>query len=204
MLDKTITYRWHLKSLCKKLISHIVLLGLLAGLGWSAGATMLRTATWELVHSTTEYCALVWWRSAHTHLIDPVINDTLWIVTGCLCPTAADNLLLLTGIQPAVLCRKRATLSLANRVMDPGPLLHSALTCPPGGHVRHVKSKHPFVPVTQQLISSSDDNNRSAALRHITDEMRSSRRALWDSIFSSLTSAPSLLEWPAKNSVGLA
>ena len=51
---------------------------------------MLRTATLALVHSTAEYCALAWCRSAHTHLIDPVINDALRIVAGCLRPTPRD------------------------------------------------------------------------------------------------------------------
>ena len=31
----------------------------------------------------------------------PAINDVLWIVTGCLRPTPADNLPILAGIQPA-------------------------------------------------------------------------------------------------------
>jgi len=76
----------------------------LLAFGWGAGATTLRTATLALVHSTAEYCALVWYGSAHTRLIDP-INDALRIVTGCLRPTPADNLLILAGIQPAELRR---------------------------------------------------------------------------------------------------
>ena len=53
----------------------------LVGSGWGAGATMLPTATLALVHSTTEYCAPVWCRSAHTRLIESVINDAfeLWL-----------------------------------------------------------------------------------------------------------------------------
>ena len=66
----------------KKLTSRVALLRRLAGSGWGAGATTLRTATLALVHSTAEYCAPVWCRSAHTRLIDPTINDALRIVTG--------------------------------------------------------------------------------------------------------------------------
>jgi len=47
--------------------------------------------------------------------------------------------------------------------MEPGHLLHSALTCRPSGNAPHHKSRHPFLP-SAQLISSSDDNIRSAAL----------------------------------------
>ena len=46
--------------------------------------------------------------------------------------------------------------------MEPGHLLHSVLTCPPSGKARHLKSKYPFVPTTQQLTSSP--NNRNGAL----------------------------------------
>ena len=115
----------------------------------------MRIATLALVYSTTEYCTPVWCRSAHTRLIDPAINNALRIVTGCLRPTTADNLPILAGIQPAEFRCKGATLSLARGAMERGHLLHSSLTCPPGGNARRLKPRHPFVPVAQ-LISSSD------------------------------------------------
>jgi len=159
MLDRSLTYRRHLESLCKKLTSRVALLRRLAGSGWDAGATTLQTATLALVHSTAEYCAPVWSGSAHTHLIDPTINDALRIVTGCLCPTPADNLPILAGIQPAELSRSGATLSLGRHAMEPGHLLHSALTCPSSSVARRLKPRHPFVPAAQQLTSLSDNNN---------------------------------------------
>ena len=115
-LDRSLTYRCHLESLRKKLTSRVALLRRLAGSGRGAGATTLRTATLALVHSTAEYCAPVWCRSAHTRLTDPTINDALRIVTGCLRPTPADNLPILAGIQPAELRRSGATLSLGLNV----------------------------------------------------------------------------------------
>jgi len=48
--------------------------------------------------------------------------------------------------------------------MKPGQLLHSALTCTPSVNEQHPKSRHPFVPAAHELISSSDNNNRNAAL----------------------------------------
>jgi len=71
----------------------------------------------------------------------------------CLRPTPADNLPILDGIQPAELRRSGATLSLARRAMEPGHLLHSALTWPPSANARRLKSRHTFVPAAQQLIS---------------------------------------------------
>jgi len=46
--------------------------------------------------------------------------------------------------------------------MEPGHLLHSALTRPSGAAAQHLKSSHPFVPAAQQLISFSDNNIRVA------------------------------------------
>jgi len=154
-LDRSLTYRRHLESLCKKLTLRVALLRRLAGSGWGGGVTTLRTATLAMVHSTAEYCAPVWCRSAHTRLIDTIINDTLRIVTGCLRPTPADNLPIHTGIQPAELRPRGDTLSLARRAMERGHLLHSALTRPSGAAAWRLKSRRPFVPAAQQLISFS-------------------------------------------------
>jgi len=90
-------------------------------------------------NSKVLYSAPVWCRSACTCLIDPAINNALWTVTGCLHPTQADNLPILAGIQPAELRRIGTTLPLARRAMQPGHLLHSALTCPSSGNTRHLK-----------------------------------------------------------------
>ena len=150
MLDRSLTYRWNLESLCKKLTFHVALLR-------RAGATMLWIATLPLVHSAAEYCAPVWCCSAHTRLIDPTLNDDLWIVTGCLHPTPADNLAILAGIQPAELCCSGATLSLGCRSMERGHLLHSVLTHPSSTDAWGFKSRHPFVPAIQQLMSFSDN-----------------------------------------------
>ena len=73
-LDRLLKFRHLLVALRKKLSSRVTLLRLV-GLGWGAGAETLRIATLSLVCSTAEYCASVWCRSAHTCLIDSVLND---------------------------------------------------------------------------------------------------------------------------------
>ena len=100
-LDRSLTFRHHLVTLRKKLFSHVTLLRRLVGSGWGAGAKTLRIAALSLVYSTTECCAPVWCRSAHTRLIDSVLNDALRIVTESLRPTPTDHLPVLLGIQPA-------------------------------------------------------------------------------------------------------
>ena len=117
-LDRSLTFRHHLVALHKKLSSRVTLLRRLVGLGKDAGAKTLRIATLSLVtqhlstvrqSGVTQYLSTV--RSAHTRLIDSVLNDALRIVTGCLHPTPTDHLPVLSGIQPAELCRMGATLS---------------------------------------------------------------------------------------------
>ena len=89
------------------------------GSGWGANAKTLRIAALSLVYATFEYCAPVWCRSAHTRLIDNVLNDALRIVTGCLHPTPTNNLPILLGI------RMGATVSLAYREsLDPDHILY--------------------------------------------------------------------------------
>ena len=103
-LDRLLTFCHHLVALHKKLSSCITLLRRLVGSGWDAGAKTLCIATLSLVYSTAEYCVPLWCYSAHTRLIDSVLNDTLHIVTGCLHPTPTDHLPILSGIKPASLC----------------------------------------------------------------------------------------------------
>ena len=94
-------FRHHLVALHHKLSFRVTLLRRLMGSGWGAGAKTLRIAVLSPVYSTAEYCAPVWCRSAHTRLINSVLNDALRIVTGCLRPTPTDHLSILSGIQPA-------------------------------------------------------------------------------------------------------
>ena len=65
--------------------------------------------------------------------------------------------------KPAELRRNGATLSLARRAMEPGHLLHSTLTRPSSANARRLKSRHPFAPAAQQLISLSENNSIHAA-----------------------------------------
>ena len=124
-LDRLLTFCHYLVALRKKISSRVTLLRRLVGSGWDAGAKTLRIATLSLVYSTAEYCAPVWCCSAYTRLMDSLLNNALRIVTECLRPTPTDHLPILSGIQPAELCRMGATLSLAQRVsLDPDHILY--------------------------------------------------------------------------------
>ena len=154
-LDRSLTFRHHLVALRKKLSSRVTLLRRLVGSGWGAGAKTLRIATLSLVYSTAEYCAPVWCRSAHTRLIDSVLNDALRIVTGCLRPTPTDHLPVLSGIQPAELRQMGATLSLAYRgSLDPDHILHGLLSESSDTRQVRLRSRRPFVPAARNLLDN--------------------------------------------------
>ena len=59
---------------------------------------------------------------------------------------------ILADIQPAELLCRGATLSLGRRAMEPGHLLHSALTCPSCAAARRLKPRHLHPPVNNSSV----------------------------------------------------
>ena len=74
-------YFHHLEALLKELSTRVSLLRQLADSGWGASAKTLLTAALSLIYSIAECCEPAWCRSAHTRLIDGVLNDALRIDT---------------------------------------------------------------------------------------------------------------------------
>ena len=146
-LDRSLTFRHHLETSRKKLSTRVALLRRLAGSGLGAGANTLRISALSSVYSTAEYCAPVWCRSAHTRLIDSILNDALSIITGCLRPTPTEDFSVLASIQPAQLRRLGATLQSVNRAIhDPDHVLHGQLVGQQNAHQGRLRSRRPFVP----------------------------------------------------------
>ena len=125
------------------------------GSGWGTGAKTLRIATLSLVYSTAEYCAPVWCCSAHTRLIDSVLNDALRMVTGCLRPTPTDHLPVLSGIHPAELRRMGATLSLVYRgSLDLDYILYGLLSGSSDTRQVRLRSRRPFVSAARNRLDN--------------------------------------------------
>ena len=158
-----------------------MLLRRIAVSGWGAGAKTLRTVALSLIYLTAEYCATPWCRSAHTCLIDRVLNDALHIATGCLRPTSTDNLSAFSVIQPAEFHRQGATVFLANRSsLEPGHILLGQLTEPQAASKERLNSRHPFVPVAWKLLHNlSESDIRAAQWTNLT----------WDTKYSKSMSA---------------
>ena len=183
-------------ALRKKLSSRITLLRRLVGSGWGAGAKTLRIATLSLVYSTAEYCAPVWCRSAHTRLIDSVLNDALRIVTGCLHPTPTDHLPILSGIQPAELRRLGATLSLAYRgSLDPDHIFYGLLSGSSDNRQVRLRSRRPFVPGARNLWTTLPDLAFAPLNGKITNGTRSTVKILPGSMLLCPRPVPGLLGW---------
>lgn len=107
-LDRSLTYRAHLERTAQKIKTRNNVVRKLAGTTWGSDADTLRTATLALVYSTAEYCAPVWYRSAHVNKIDVHLNDAMRIVTGTLKSTPTPWLHVLANIAPPDLRRQQA------------------------------------------------------------------------------------------------
>ena len=134
----------------QKVVSRCALLLKLARTTWSTNPHTLRTTTLAFVHNTTECCAPVRSRSAHTKLLNTSINSALHTITGCLKPTPASHLPLLACIALAHLRRDAATIKLAKKYSRPDHhlkhlLAHSA--------TKRLKSRRSFARAASDLIN---------------------------------------------------
>jgi len=113
-LDRTLSFREHLRKTAAKVSTRNNLLGMLARTSW--GASTLRTSALALCYSVAEYCAPVWSRSPYTRLIDVQLNEAMCTVSGTLRPTPLPWLPVLSHIAPPHLCRKEATTKLLGMI----------------------------------------------------------------------------------------
>ena len=151
-LDRSLTFCHHLETLRKKLSTRVKLPMRPPDSEWGAGKKPLRSASLSLVFSTAECCAAVWCCSAHTRLLDSVLNDALSIITGCLRPTPTNHLSILSGIQPVELRRLRATFSLAKRcTLDLDHIFHNQVGGSLDVHKENLKSNAHLCPLRGNL-----------------------------------------------------
>ena len=171
---------------------------------WGAGAKTLRIATLSLVYSTAEYCAPVWCRSAHTRLIDSVLNDALRMVTGCLRPTPTDHLPVLSGIQPAELRRLGATLSLDHRgSLDPDHILYGILSGSSDNRQVRLRSRRPLCQLRGIFWTTLPDLASALLNGQITNGKWSTVKMFLGSVLLCPRPVPGLLGWAYSEKLGL-
>ena len=141
-MDRSLTFRSHLKKSAAKLGTRNNLLSKLAGSSWGARASTLRTSALAICYSAAEYCAPVWSRSSHTNLIDSQLNETMRIITGTLRPTPLPWLPVLSHIAPPHLRRQEATTKLLTKIeLNDSLPLHKDITSHP---VSRLPSRRPI------------------------------------------------------------
>ena len=117
-LDRALTLKEHLSKTALKIKSRNNLLQKLAGTTWGADAVTLRLTAVALCYSVGEYCAPVWCRSNHTHLVDVQLNNTMRTVSGTIRSTPIEWLPVLSNIAPSHLRRESITKNLLHHVIE--------------------------------------------------------------------------------------
>jgi len=141
-LDRTLSYKEHLRKTAAKIKTRNNLLSKLAGSSWGAHADTLRTSALALSYSVGEYCSPVWSRSAHTSSVDVALNQTMRIISGTLRPTPVEWLPVLCNIAPPHLRRRAAAHTLIGKATEKEDWgLHSDVLDHPE---LRLKSRHPL------------------------------------------------------------
>ena len=166
--SRTLTYRRHVESLRKKLTSRIALLRQLAGSGLGNNAANSHLSPGPFNSRVLRSC-MAPQCSYRTHW--PCHQRRLanygWILVFYsvgVGPTPADNVPLLEGIQPAELRRTRATLSPARHGARTSAPLSSHLSTWSECTAPQIKTSTCARRTAAQLLISSSDDNRNAAL----------------------------------------
>ena len=110
-MDRTLSFKQHALNTKAEINTRNNLLRKLTTSRWGAHpATVgLRTTALALCFSTAEFACSSWGRSMNTGHVDIVLNDTCWIVTGCLKASPIPCLYALAGIPPPHIRRKVAS-----------------------------------------------------------------------------------------------
>ena len=152
-LDRTLTFKEHIKNTKAKVGSRNNILRKLTNSKWGATAHTLKSTALALCYSSAEYACPVWERSTHAQKLDPALNNTCRLITGCLKPTNTSNLHLLAGIAPADIRRKVASrVEKTKATSDERHLLHG---CHPPA--QRLKSRRSFLSQVQPLTKSREE-----------------------------------------------
>ncbi|KAJ8356768.1 hypothetical protein SKAU_G00195620 [Synaphobranchus kaupii] len=131
-LDRTLSFKEHLKGTAAKVKSRNNLLCKLAGSKWGTAAPTLHTLALALAYSAAEYCAPVWSRSPHTHHVDTQLNTTMRIITGTIRSTPLPWLPVLSNITPPHIRRVALTQRMLQKIRDSPHLpIHADIFKPP-------------------------------------------------------------------------
>ena len=107
--DRPRIFKMHIQNCKAKVCTRNNILRKLISSHWRASPHTLRISALALCYSAAEYAYSVWSRSAHAHRLDPALNGSCRIITGCLKSTNTNCLYLLAGIAPPDIRREVAS-----------------------------------------------------------------------------------------------
>ncbi|KAK3883799.1 hypothetical protein Pcinc_011924 [Petrolisthes cinctipes] len=108
-LDRTLSFKEHMRKLKEKVASRNNLLRKLANSKWGTDPNTLKTTAVALCFSTAEYCAPVWARSCHASAVDAELNQACRTITGNLKPTPLPAVYRMASIAPPAIRRDTLT-----------------------------------------------------------------------------------------------
>ena len=108
-LDRCLNFKTHIQKPKPKVIARNNIVSKLTNTRWGASPQTLRSTALALCYSTAEYASPVWERSTHAKKLDPALNASCRLITGCLRPTNTDSLYILAGIAPPAIRRSAAS-----------------------------------------------------------------------------------------------
>jgi len=104
----------------------------------------------------------VWRRSCHIKKLDVALNDTLRLITGCLCPTPTGILRILADIAPPNLRREQLTYTLrCQAAFNNQHPLYGSIPDLQSLQPQRQKSRQPFQRPAAALIASGFEINRA-------------------------------------------
>jgi hypothetical protein len=109
-LDRTLSYKTHIEKTRSKVCSRNNILNKLTGSRWGARPDTLRSTALALCYSSAEYACPVWGRSTHAKKVDPALNSSCRLITGCLRSTPTESLYTLAAIAPPDVRRQVASM----------------------------------------------------------------------------------------------
>lgn len=149
-LDRTLTYKKHVEKTRAKVNTRNGVVRKLVSSHWGAQPDVLRSTSLALCFAPAEYACPVWSRSTHASKIDPILNDSCRLITGCLKPSNLDHLYMLAGIAPPQIRRQALCMAERSRqALDERHPLYGHETPP-----SRLKSRKSFIRSTNPMTDS--------------------------------------------------
>lgn len=109
ILDCILSFKQHIENTRAKISSTNNILQKITNSKWGAHPSTLFTLALALCFSTAEYACPAWYKSSHARKLDPILNETCRIVTGCVKTTPVHCLYAPPDIRRAVIAKAECT-----------------------------------------------------------------------------------------------